>query len=231
VETVNLSQLVRELYPLLGCLISAEVVFEHDLIEDIPNVAADVIALQQALLQVTSNASEAQQAPGSIKVATGHMETTSDYLLQCSIGKDLPPGSYAYVEVSDEGRGLDEETRGRMFDSFFSTKFAARGLGLTSVSDILRRHRGGIRIEDGPDGGTTCRILFPSTGWRTPTVRREKLSTTHLVADRIQREHASHPAELVTVWTVDEAQAEVIKTQLSPAQVQQVLLLWQRVSG
>ena len=83
--------------------------------------------------------------------------------------KDLEPGRYVFLEVSDPGRGIDEVVRNRIFEPFFSTKFTGRGLGLASVLGIVRGHRGAIKLITEAGVGTRFRVLFPpATAWAEP---------------------------------------------------------------
>ena len=72
------------------------------------------------------------------------------------------PGRFAYIEVRDNGSGMDDATRDKIFDPFFTTKFQGRGLGLSAVLGIVRRHDGLLRLESAPGAGTTFQVLFPA---------------------------------------------------------------------
>jgi two-component system, cell cycle sensor histidine kinase and response regulator CckA len=67
-----------------------------------------------------------------------------------------------YLEINDSGSGMTPDTLNRIFDPFFSTKFAGRGLGLAAVMGIVHSHRGLIRIRTDPGQGTSFRVLFPA---------------------------------------------------------------------
>ncbi|HEX6434274.1 MAG TPA: response regulator, partial [Gemmatimonadales bacterium] len=90
-------------------------------------------------------------------------------------------GPYVYLEVSDTGTGMTPDTLQRMFDPFFSTKFAGRGLGLAAVMGIVQSHQGLIRIRTEPGEGTSFRILLPAVpgtarASETPTATRSEWS-------------------------------------------------------
>jgi signal transduction histidine kinase len=77
-------------------------------------------------------------------------------------GGDLSPHPSVFLEVKDDGSGMDEETRMRIFDPFFSTKFTGRGLGMSAVAGIVRGHGGKIRVESAKNRGTSVTVLFPA---------------------------------------------------------------------
>jgi CheY-like chemotaxis protein len=65
------------------------------------------------------------------------------------------------VEVTDDGCGMNEETRSRLFEPFFTTRFTGRGLGLSAVQGIVRGHGGGITMRTALGMGTTIKVLLP----------------------------------------------------------------------
>ena len=75
-------------------------------------------------------------------VATGSADLDDEYIRGYLHGDNLMPGLFVWVEVSDTGTGMDEDTQARMFDPFFTTKFTGRGLGLAAVLGIVRGHKG-----------------------------------------------------------------------------------------
>jgi CheY-like chemotaxis protein len=96
-----------------------------------------------------------------ITIATGILEADEDYLGGTVAGAEIPTGEYVYVEVSDNGCGMEHATLARMFEPFFSTKFAGRGLGLAAVDGIVRGHNGTIKVVSDPQQGTAIRVLLP----------------------------------------------------------------------
>ena len=77
---------------------------------------------------------------------------------------DIVPGDFVLMAVSDTGMGMDEATRRRMFDPYFTTKATGTGLGLAVVRQIVGRVGGLTRVESAPGKGTVIRVFFPNVG-------------------------------------------------------------------
>jgi two-component system cell cycle sensor histidine kinase/response regulator CckA len=146
---------------LLRVSISKKAALETDLTEDLPAIECDPSQLRQVLMNLVINASEAlDDKTGSILIRTGVEQVHGAPLPEASFATDLTPGDYVFLEVSDNGCGMDRDTLSKIFDPFFTTKFVGRGLGLAAVSGIVRAHRGALRITSEPGRGSLFRILL-----------------------------------------------------------------------
>ncbi len=162
VESCDLSKMVEEMTQLLGVSISKRADLRCDLPDSLPAIEADRSQLQQVVMNLIINASEALgDEVGEIVARTGVMQAGREALAACELGEELEAGPYVFVEVADTGCGMDEETRAKIFDPFFSTKFVGRGLGLAAVLGIVRGHQGALSVSSRPGEGSIFRVLFP----------------------------------------------------------------------
>lgn len=162
IEPTDLGKLLREQAHMLEVSASKSTRLLLNLADELPLINADVSQLRQVFMNLIINASDAiGQAPGVITITTAQLVCERDYLEGVNSAHPLAPGPYITVEVSDTGCGMDADVRSRIFDPFFSTKTAGRGLGLAAVRGIVSKHGGGIRVYSEPGKGTTFRLLFP----------------------------------------------------------------------
>jgi len=162
---LNLSTLVRENAQQLRSAISRTVTLVLQLDRELPQVRADQAQFQQVVRSLVANASEAiGDAPGDVTIATVAIDCDPEYLNHSVIEQKPAPGRFVCLKVSDTGAGMDAETRQRMFDPFFSTKFTGRGLGLSAVLGIVKSHGGAIMVDSEVGRGTTVRVLLPAAG-------------------------------------------------------------------
>jgi PAS domain S-box-containing protein len=164
VEPVDCSQVVREMTALLRTAVSRNAQVSLSLADALPAVEADITQLRQVVMNLITNASDAlPESGGLIFIHTGRQELDEAYIEECVTGTNAAPGSYVFVEVRDDGNGMDMATRSRIFDPFFTTKFTGRGLGLAATLGIMRGHRGAIRVYSEPGKGTSIKLCFPIT--------------------------------------------------------------------
>ena len=111
------------------------------------------------------NAAEAiGKAPGVVSVRTGRQTLAGQPPPDRFLNRRVAPGEYVFLEVQDDGSGIDEQTMRRIFDPFFTTKFTGRGLGLAAVLGIVRLHNGTVQVHSVPGRGSTFRVLFLVAG-------------------------------------------------------------------
>jgi two-component system cell cycle sensor histidine kinase/response regulator CckA len=163
VQPLGLRELVEEMGPMLSVSLSKKVALRFDLDASAPAVLGDPSQLRQVVVNLVTNASEAVgDRSGTIVVAVGAARYAKGRLAALPFGEELPEGAYAWLEVRDDGRGMDAATLPRIFDPFFTTKFVGRGLGLAAVQGIVRAHRGAVELASEPGKGTTFRVLLPA---------------------------------------------------------------------
>jgi len=162
VMPINLSTLVTDITKLLSISISKNVSLRTDLEDDLPAIEADKAQMQQVIMNLVINASEAiGEENGNIVIHTGVMDADAPYLQTTHIDDPLPAGRYVFMEISDDGCGMDKQTQKKLFDPFFTTKFAGRGLGMSAILGIVRSHSGAIKVYSEFGKGTTFKVLFP----------------------------------------------------------------------
>lgn len=163
IQRLDLTKVVEEMSHLLQVSISKKAFLRYNFAANLPAVEGDPTQIRQVIMNLITNASDAVgEKSGVITICTGALAADSAYLSETYLDDDLPEGCYVYVEVSDTGCGMDEETQAKIFDPFFTTKFTGRGLGLAATLGIVRGHKGAIKVYSEVGKGTTIKLLFPA---------------------------------------------------------------------
>jgi PAS domain S-box-containing protein len=163
VEALDLSKLIREMAQLLESAVSGKAALDFELRPSLPAVEADASQLSQVVMNLVANACEAiGEGGGSIAIRTGTADIGRGAPAHPRIGEELAPGTCVYLEIEDDGRGMEAETCTRSFDPFFTTKSTGRGLGLPAALGIARGHGGAIEIDSEPGRGARFRLLLPA---------------------------------------------------------------------
>ncbi len=164
VRPVDLSTMIKGMSHLLTASLSKKTSVVYQLADDLPAIEADAAQLQQVVMNLVVNGSEAiGDQPGVITVSTSAMTVDGSGHEGGYLPEDPPEGTYVRLEVTDGGCGMDEETKAKIFDPFFTTKRTGRGLGLSAMLGIVQGHHGAIRVGSTPGVGTTFDILLPTT--------------------------------------------------------------------
>ncbi|MBN2297215.1 MAG: PAS domain S-box protein, partial [Deltaproteobacteria bacterium] len=179
-KSFDISDLVEEMARLLNASISKTVSLNLQLEEGLPSIIADPSQIQQIVMNLIVNASEAVgDNAGNVTISTGMRQCDEDYLMQSRLRQKPEAGTYVFLKVTDTGCGMDQETQERLFDPFFTTKFTGRGLGMAAVLGIVRGHKGAIIVDSEYGKGTSIMVLLPAGGSEKLPLKKKKLDSVH----------------------------------------------------
>lgn len=160
---VDVSEVVRAVEKLLRSSIKRRVQIEYELASGLPTVHAEPAQLRQLVVNLALNAGEAcLERGGVVRIATGQRSYESADLAPPAFRGVKRTGPHVYVEVRDDGSGMDAATLEHLGEPFFTTRVAGRGLGLAAVLGILKTHGGWLELESAPGKGTLARACIPA---------------------------------------------------------------------
>jgi hypothetical protein len=182
-DLLDPGETARALEPMLRRLIDADIVFDFRVAQRVPRVLMDRTELEQVLMNLILNASDAMRDGGTLTVACEAL-AVSDTEAQAH---GLGGGDYVCISVSDTGAGIPASIRDRIFEPFFTTKHEkGTGMGLATVYGVVDQAGGWIDLESTVGKGTIFRILLPAAGGRDVVEREPEPSgraTVLLVED------------------------------------------------
>jgi len=159
-EAISIKETINEIYQLLRPLLPSNIKLvinnNHDLYID-----SSQVMINQVLMNICLNAKQAiGQAGGTIEVSTDTVQI--EHKLCDSCHKDFN-GEFVQIQITDNGKGIDETMKHRLFEPFFSTKEVGKGtgMGLAMVHGIIHNHGGHITLESEINKGTSFKLLLP----------------------------------------------------------------------
>ncbi|MDY0106593.1 MAG: ATP-binding protein [Giesbergeria sp.] len=202
---VPVAEVMHDTERLLRVTLPPAIDLHMHLPKGLPAVLADPTQVEQALLNLCTNAIHAiDQARGTVQVDAAL--THPDQRLCERLG--LPAGDYVAISVQDDGPGMDAATLERVFEPFFTTKPVGQGtgLGLSVVHGVMRTHAGAVDVHSSPGKGSRFTLYFPVAGASVPAAEMHAPAPTPAAAHAPQ-EHGYH------VMYVDDDQALVFLVQ------------------
>jgi signal transduction histidine kinase/ActR/RegA family two-component response regulator len=162
VKIVDLNDLLSDTGKLLRRLVREDIELTFQLGDSLARVKADPCQLEQALLNLTVNASDAMPLGGRLIIETQNVIVDGARALTRT---SVEPGEYVLLAVSDTGHGMDAATEARIFEPFFTTKEPGKGtgLGLATVYGVVRQSGGFIWVDSSPGKGTRFELYLPRT--------------------------------------------------------------------
>ena len=171
---LDLNALVADMSKLLRRLVREDIEFGFRLGDSLGRVKADPGQVEQVLLNLTVNASDAMPQGGKLTIETQKFKVDDAY---AHARPPLRPGHYVQLVVTDTGQGMDAATKSRIFEPFFTTKESGKGtgLGLATVYGVVRQSGGFIWVESSPGNGTRFEIYLPQAVEKEESVSSERL--------------------------------------------------------
>ncbi|PUA97164.1 PAS domain S-box-containing protein [Acidovorax sp. 107] len=220
-SAVSLAEVVHDTERLLRVTLPPAIELHMQLQAGLPPVLADATQVEQALLNLCTNAVHAIGTErGSIHVEAATVRP--DQRLTERLG--LAPIDYVALTVRDTGPGMDAATLERIFEPFFTTKPVGQGtgLGLAVVHGVMRTHEGGVDVQSAPGQGSRFTLYFPvATDTTSGAAAVVQASPVQQASPPTAMASASAPAESVGaapgkkhhVMYVDDDQALVFLVQ------------------
>ena len=159
VTDISIGDFVSNTLPLIQYNIKSTIGVQTDISHDVSRIKGDWTQMQMVMSAIISNASEAIESEGSIRITGRNIKVTQ---ANSEDFGGLKPGPYVGLIIEDDGIGMDNETSKRVFEPFFTTKFEGRGLGMAAAYGVIKNHGGWIFIGSEPNKGTTVRFYLPA---------------------------------------------------------------------
>lgn len=160
---INISKTIAGIQYIFETMALKKARMDYNLDYSIPLIYGDEAQLQRMLYEIVSNAIESiSKVRGTIHITTGSLSLNDRTPQGNRPNPDLADGNYVYIQIIDNGCGMNEEVEARIFQPLFSTKGSSKGLGLSAALGIARSHKGTISVHTLPTHGTTMEIFLPA---------------------------------------------------------------------
>jgi signal transduction histidine kinase/ActR/RegA family two-component response regulator len=161
-RVLDLNLLLADLNKMLPMLIGEEIEYKFLAGESLARVKADPSQIEQVVMNLVVNARDAMNGRGKLTIKTQNVVLDEDYARAHSPTK---AGNYVLLVVADNGAGMDEKVKAKIFEPFFSTKELGKGtgLGLSTVYGIVKQSGGYIWVDSAPGAGTRFEIFLPQS--------------------------------------------------------------------
>jgi two-component system cell cycle sensor histidine kinase/response regulator CckA len=157
---MDLNNAIQQALQLQHPAIPDSLVVEQQLTSELWPVIADASQMSQVIVNLLTNALEAGDGQGRIRVSTVNLMIDDAGAVEGI--PNLKPGRYVSMAVEDGGSGMSAEVLARVFEPFFTTKFQGRGMGMAAVYGIVQNHGGDIFIKSEAGHGTVITVYLPA---------------------------------------------------------------------
>jgi signal transduction histidine kinase len=160
--SLQIAEVIAEMAKVARDTFPKSISVQTQIAEGLLAVSGDSTELHQVLMNLCVNARDAMPGGGELTLSAANASISPP---QAKNHPGTQPGSCVLLRVSDTGCGMSPETVARIFEPFFTTKTPDQGtgLGLSTVAQIVAKHRGFVEVESKVGAGTTFRIFLPAT--------------------------------------------------------------------
>lgn len=158
---LDMAKITDEVLSFQRSILPSTISIETDIEPHCGSVFGNPIQLHQVLMNLCSNAYQAMESGGILRVGLKRVELSTEDLQD---EMRIEPGTYVLLSVSDSGAGISGKIIDRIFDPYFTTKEVGKGtgMGLAVVIGIVKNHRGFVRVKSEINQGSTFEVYFPS---------------------------------------------------------------------
>jgi PAS domain S-box-containing protein len=158
-KPLDLNKTISDLTKMLLLLLNEKIDLKYDFASDLPLICGDVTMMEQVVMNLVVNSSDAMACGGALTIATKAVEIDEEYVKNHA---EAHTGHFICLVVTDTGSGMNAATQARVFEPFFTTKAVGKGtgLGLATVYGIVKQHQGWIELTSEVGKGTTFKIYF-----------------------------------------------------------------------
>ena len=159
-KVVQPNEILERSQKMLRRIIGEDIELKFIPVADLGRIKVDPVQLDQVLVNLVVNARDAMPNGGKLTIEMQNASLDREF---CDLHVDSQIGEYVMLAVTDSGCGMDEETKSKVFEPFFSTKTKSKGtgLGLATVYGIVKQNNGFISVYSELNAFTTFKVYFP----------------------------------------------------------------------
>ena len=234
-KPLDLNKTISDLTKMLLLLLHEKIDLKYDFAAELPMICADVTMMEQVVMNLVVNASDAMASGGALMIKTQAVEIDGEYARN---NPEARAGRFLCLSVTDTGCGMDPATQARVFEPFFTTKEVGKGtgLGLATVYGIVKQHQGWIELTSEVGKGTTFKIYYvaeaavsqvertrppvrPARDNETILVVEDEEAVGQIVQSSLQQYgyrvlHAANALEALEIYNEESGQIDLLLTDM-----------------
>ena len=160
-KAINLNESIQHLSIMLNRIIGENIMCDYRYTDDLPPVYADILCIEQIIINLIVNAMDAMPDGGTLILSTDMVHIDEAYVEKVANTRE---GEFVRLSLVDSGGGMDEKTVCQIFEPFFTTKDVGKGtgMGLAMVYGLVQQHKGWVQVSSQVGKGSRFEVLLPA---------------------------------------------------------------------